>query len=50
MAEVEREGCVTIKRLRNNKERRRLKNEKGTTTRRRFNPMQAGRGETINKD
>jgi len=47
---VEVEGCETIKRLRNNKERWRLKNERGTTTRRRFSPMQAGRGETINKD
>ena len=51
MAEVATEGCETIKESNGEEKikRRRLKNERGTTTRRRFSPMQAGRGETINK-
>jgi len=42
MAEVE--GCDTIRRAKVKKQSR------GTTTRRRFSPMQAGRGETIYKE
>jgi len=53
MAEVETEaqGCETLKEGKGYEriKRRRLKNERGTTTRRRFSLMQTGRGETINK-